>query len=657
MTPAIPLMALLCGACLSATAAAAVTRLEVKLREVLPPAVAGGLEQERLSGTVHGELDPATAANRLVTDLGLAPRNARGRVAYSATFSLVRPVDPAQDSGLLFYDVPNRGNGRATPDAAGHAHLVSGWQGDIPPTAGLQTLQVPVARRPDGQPLVGPVLVRWTDVPSSARSRPLLRGLGAGVPAPPPLALDDAAATLRRRLPGDATGELVPRRDWTFADCSRSAFPGRPDGRHLCLREGFDPRYAYELRYLAKDPPVLGIGFAAVRDLVEHLRGGALGRRPRHALAFGASQSGNFLRSFVHLGFNRGEQGGRVFDGILPFIAARQVPLNLRFGVPGGAAGPYEAGSEGTLWWGDYVDPRGDGRSSSLLQRCRASDSCPKVMEVFGSAEFWGLRMSPDLVGLQADRDIGLPDNVVRYYIAGTTHGGGRGGFEVRPIDPPPGCLLPANPNPMSDTLRALTAALVAWVRDGTPPPPGRAPRLDAGDLVEPTAQAMGFPRILGQPLPDGHLHPFPAQGFGPGFRAADVSGQMEWLPPRLDADWPQRVPRVDADGNETSGVVTVHQQVPLGSYLGWNVARSGFEQGRACGFNGGYIPFARSRAERERRQDPRPSLEERYGDHEGFVQRVRAAAARQVAAGLLLPEDAARLVSEAAASEVLLPR
>ena len=103
-----------------------------------------------------------------------------------------------------------------------------------------------------------------------------------------------------------------------------------------------------------------GIGFAATRDLIAFLRTpqneNPVGADVRHAIAQGNSQSGNYLRSFLHLGFNQDERGGRVFDGMNPNIAARQLAMNIRFAAPSGAAEMYEPGSEGVLWWDDYTD-------------------------------------------------------------------------------------------------------------------------------------------------------------------------------------------------------------------------------------------------------------------------------------------------------------
>jgi hypothetical protein len=196
--------------------------------------------------------------------------------------------------------------------------------------------------------------------------------------------------------------------------------------------------------------------------------------------------------------------------------------------------------------------------------------------------------------------------------------------------------------------------ALIAWVKDLIEPPPSRYPTLAAGDLVAPNAEAMGWPPIPGAPRPDGHLNPFIEQNFGPRLIARDLTGAVTHLPPRVARTFPSLVPRVDADGNETSGIRSVQLQVPLGTYLGWNETKAGFAKGQACGFEGGFIPFAKTRTERIASGDPRPSLEERYGDHGGFVARVRGAVAEQQAAGWLLPEDAALLLTQAEQSDVL---
>ncbi|WP_404710355.1 alpha/beta hydrolase domain-containing protein [Sphingomonas sp. MMS24-J13] len=631
--------------------------------------LSGPIPYRILRGHFEGALDPAMPGNAIITDLAAAPRDGRGRVAYGATFEIALPLDPAQASGLLFYDVPNRGNGKAQPDPAGHIRVVSGWQGDIDPAPGLQTATVPIAKGANGASLTAPAMARFIDMPAGATTQPITGGIGRPAARPLPASLDPRRARLFRQAGDTDPGEAIAPADWAFADCRTVPFPGTPDPTSLCLRAGFDPHFAYTLVYQGRDPKVLGIGFAATRDLVSFLRHAKaddagtpnpVAEMVRWTVASGTSQSGNYLKSFINLGFNADEGGAIVFDGVNPNIAARQVPLNIRFGVPGGAATLYEPGSEGTLWWGRYDDKvRGRG-VSSLLDRCTASRTCPKIVETFGSTELWGLRMAPGLIGTDARADLPLPANVRRYYFPGVTHGGSSaGGISLDGDKPWPGapqCSLAWNPNPSAPTLRALQAALIAWVETGKAPPPSRYPTIAAGELVPADAKHMGWPAIPGAPTPDGKLNVFLDYDFGPGFHYADLSGVLSRLPPGIRRTIPALVPRVDADGNETAGVPSVQHLVPLGTYLGWNVLAQGYGTGGPCSFVGGFIPFAHSRAERERTGDPRPSLEERYRDHAGFVARVRAVADRQVAAGWLLSDDAARIVADAEASAVLKP-
>lgn len=666
MSPFITSRLLLAGALLApALSHAHVTRFVIESRGPLP-AAGDGPRYELLRGYFVGEVDPVAAHNALITDLALAPRNARGRVEYRATFAIAKPVSLRESSGVLVYEVPNRGRGEPGADRNGHIQVSSGWQGDLEPAAQRQSATVPVARRRDGKPLTGDALVRFVDMPAGTSTLPLVAGLMGLSKRPVPVSMSSEEARLFYQARGSDVRTTVAPADWAFADCRTQPFPGTPDSGRICLRGGFDPARAYTLVYRARDPLVLGLGFAATRDLNAFLRhagtdnpqaASPLTGAVRAVIGTGTSQSGNFLRSYVHLGFNADEQGRIVFDGINPHIAGRQLPLNLRFGVPGGASSAYEAGSEGIQWWGDYHDVvRGRGKGS-LLERCLATKTCPKIVETFGSAEFWGLRMSPNLVGTAATEDIPLPANVRRYYFPSVTHGGAReSGFATvaqARFPGQPACTMQDNPNPSSDTLHALRDALLRWVIDGAEPPVSRYPTLSAGDLVAPTAAAMGWPAIPGAPVPDGKINNFVDYGFGKSFRYRDVSG-IAAQPPVVRRVLPSLVPRVNEDGNETAGLPSVQLQVPLGTYTGWNENAEGYERGRGCGFSGGFIPFARTRAERLVRQDPRPSLEERYGSHEGFVARVRQAVAAQQAAGLLRDEDAARLLSQAQASDVL---
>ena len=647
-------------------ASAQVTRLEITSRDDVAKGQSFGSAGPyvNIRGRAHGELDPRDRRNRIIQDIDLAPRNARGHVEYVATFSLMMPADLAKSSGVLVYSVVNRGNGTATAGPEGHISLVSGWQGDVAATATNQTIQVPVAHNRDGSPITGPVLARFSDLPGGTNTASIRVGsLGTGFYAPASLDTSRAKLTFHTsettagRIGGEGT---VAPGDWAFADCRTTAFPGTPDPSRICLKGGFDPSRLYDLVYTAKDPLVLGIGFAATRDLVDffrHASADAAGTanpvagKVTHSVALGTSQSGNFLKTFVHLGFNEDAAGRALFDGILPYIAGRQLSMNVRFAAPGGAAGLYEPGSEPVLWWGKYTDTMRGRKEGSLLGRCARTSTCPNVIEAFGATEFWGLRMSPGLVGTDAKRDIALPGNVRRYYMPGTNHGGGQGGFAIaQPANER--CALPQNPNPMADTHRALVAALVEWVTKGTAPPPSRYPTLAEAQLAPAATVAASFPKIPGVAVPD--VNYVLDYELGPAFRYEDISGVIVRQPPAVKRAVPTLVSRVNEDGNETAGVASPLHQAPLGTYLGWNVTAAGFFKGQICGFSGGYVPFAVTRAEREQSGDPRRSIEERYGTQEGYVCAVRRAADALVRDRFLLREDADRQLAAAGKSRIL---
>jgi hypothetical protein len=592
-------------------------------------AVSGLKAGETLHGHFSGELDPKDPHNSLITDIQFAPRNAKGFVEYTATFQLWKPVDMSTTNGVLYYSVPNRGNATLTAFPDNRINVISGWQGDVTPAANKQSIAVPIAHNPDGSPITGPVIERLINLTGNTAA--LNTAAYVALNYQTPATLDTSQATLRK------SGQPIPAADWAFADCTAKPFPGTPDPTKICVKAGFEPNTEYLIRYTAKDPLVLGIGFAATRDLNSFLRyadkddfgnPNPVAGKIKWAIGQGNSQSGNFIRTFINLGFNQDEQNRIVWDGANPHIAARQLALNIRFGLPGAAAGPYEPGSEGILWWSDYEDKTRHLPKAGLLDRCRATNTCPKIIETFGSLEFWYLRESPNLVGTDAKADIPLPPNVRRYYFPGTSHGGGRGGFSSDAPKPPNGCVLPANPNPERDTTRALDLALIDWVTKGKEPPPSRYPTLAHGDLVPPP--------------PGTPFNTLPIYDFGSNFIAKDLSGVISKEPPAIRGTVPMLVPKTGPDGNETSGVPSVLLSAPLGVYLGWNTVSEGADKGKICGLSGGYKPFSK------------PELEKRYTNHQGYVDAVKKAADRAVREGFLLPEDANRLVSEAAASNVL---
>jgi alpha/beta hydrolase family protein len=637
---------------------------------------------ETLAGRAFGELDPNDPHNRVITDIRLAQRNRNGKVEYVASFFLVKPIDMSKGSRLMWHDVPNRG-GRITigegERAVGDVGLSSGWQGDnsgnTAPGDNNDYVIVPVAKNPDGSPVTGLVMGRIVNA-SGPDSRPMIVNAN---PVPyKPATLETTKATLNTHASETADGTIgdtrtIPSGDWAWAKCSASSpFPGTPDPTQICLRNGFDPKLLYQVVFTAQDPYVLGIGYAAFRDVASFFRNATqdeegtpnpLANRISWVISRGRSQSGNFLRGFLSLGFNQDERNRKVHDGAWPIIAGRRVPLNVRFSQPDGALKLYEGGSEGPQWWVPVADAVRGLPAAGLLDRCTASNTCPKIIEHMGAAEAWALNLSPGFVGTTADRDIPIPSNVRRYYIPSTQHGGGNGGFNITPLNAPacPGPnfgrgILAANPVPHTETVNALRVHFRNWVMKDTPPPPSTYPTLAQGFLVDPTKEATGFPTIPGVPAgaPTGLVSPLLDYDWGPDFNYVDGSGVPSKVPPTVKRAIRMKVPRVDPDGNELGGVPVVLRDAPLGTYLGWNVVAEGFHKGKICNYAGGMIPFAQTKAERMASGDPRLSLEERYKSHDGYVEAVKAAAAKATAQGFLLQADADALVAQAAASNVL---
>jgi Alpha/beta hydrolase domain len=684
---------------LCAGSQARITRIVVD--ETIPYAAPAGspapaMAYEQVAGRAFGELDPKHRNNAIIQDIELA-KDADGKVRYVASFVIYKPVDMARASGLMWHDVPNRGGvfPFAPQEATfGDVMLASAWQGDNSGRTavqnkasanGLQFLQVPVARAANGDPVLGEVLGRIVNRAGPA-SQPLMVQTN---PVPyKPVNMDTRLSKLVSRTGenqrGEVTGELaIPPGDWAWAKCdAKNPFPGTPDPGQICLKNGFDPKLLYQVVFTSADPYVLGIGFAAWRDVAAFFKRAKaddagtpnpIADRMRYSITRGISQSGNYLRGWLHLGFNQAEDGSQVHDGMWPIIAGRRIALNFRWAQPDGVLELYQAGSEGPQWWLPNADPVRGGPVAGILDRCTATGTCPKVIEHFGSAEVWALKLTPEWVGTDARSDLPLPDNVRRYYIASTNHNGGAGGFDTSLPGvglPKTGAVcpgnnfgtgvLPANPVPHTQTVNALRVHFRNWVMNGTPPPSSRYPTLATGQLAEANKAALGFPTLPGlrasAPESD-FIMPVFDYDWGPQFNFADGSGVPTNAVPRIRNIVKMLAPKVDADGNEVGGVPVVLLDAPLGTYLGWNVTAGGekpFHKDQICNYVGGMVPFARTPDERKTNNDPRLSLQERYGSHNGYVAAVTKAAARAVAEGFLLPVDATALINAADASAVL---
>jgi hypothetical protein len=422
---------------------------------------------------------------------------------------------------------------------------------------------------------------------------------------------------------------------------------------------------------------VLGAGTAAFRDVASFFRYDTMGIdggdiNPiagwiTKAIIRGVSQSGNFVRHFIYLGMNQDESNRIVHEGAWPLIAGRRVANDSRWGQPDGVLELYQMGSEGPQWWYPWPDVVRGLPTKGILDSCTLTHTCPKIIETFGGAEVFALKMTTEWVGTSADLDIPVPRNNRRYYLPSSTHGGGNGVTDENPPFAaancpgnnwsPAGGALRANPVPATGLVNRMRVALRDWVMLGTLPPPSRYPTLAGRNLVDPTQAAMGFPSgIPGIPdsifNPDNFVNPVLDYDWGPDFNHSDATGTPVAVP-GIRSVIRMKVPAVDADGNELGGVPTVQRDAPLGTYLGWNITPSGFHAGQQCNYVGGMVPFARTTAERLSTGDPRQSLQERYGSHAGYVAAVTAAANNAFGQGYLLAADRDTLIAQAVASNV----
>jgi len=621
----------LCTLLLAVPAAARLTQLTIQSQEPFADGASFGSAGPyvRIQATAHGELDPKDTANAGIAMLDLAPRNARGMVEYDTDVFILRPADPARGNGVLLYDVTNRGNkllmswlndapeppngnvndprsladaGNAFTFRRGDTMVWSGWQPEAATANNGMSIRVPVVTR-DGLGVVRRIRHEFIAGSRGVEAMPRIR-------LPYPVAnMEGAHLTVRSRS-ADAPTPLAPDE---FAWMDSSTIQLLPFGTMPT------PRRIYDLTYLAIRPTVDGIGFAATRDLVSQMR-----TEPgiKRTLAIGVSLSGRFLRHFLELGMNRDEAGHRVFDGVLPHISgAGKVFANEPFAMPFRTATQHEDRFYPEVW-----PPFGYGPGLSLLH---GDGSDPLVIESNTSTEYW--QKGASLVHTDASgADVALPSGVRMMLVAGTQHGGHAG------VSNTPGyCANPRNPNSAGPALRAMLSNLDAWVGAGTLPPDSMVPH--RGDETGVPATAIHMPTV-------------PGVTWAPGDNP--IGQPVDWTnPPAAPVQpFPTMVPAIDADGNEVAGLRLPHLAAPLGTYTGTNVYKD--VPTELCDRDGMFIPFARTRADRERSGDPRLSLEERYGSREAYVAKVKAAVDALVAARLILAEDAARYVAAAAASD-----
>jgi hypothetical protein len=629
----------------------AVVRLEVTRREPVlggAPFGAGG-PYEKIEGVLHLAVDPSAPVHEPIADLGLAPRNARGLVESSADFYLLRPLT---GSRRLLLDIPNRGrkialgmfnstprsNDPTTREDFGNGFLMRhgyavawiGWQPDVPRRDGMMALTVPrvpgVSER-----------VRCEFRPN-ARVDAL--PLADRYHIPHPVArLDDPEAELHVREHAEAPAVAVPRGAWRF-----------PDAGSVVLDGGFEPGRIYECYYRAENPPVVGLGFTAVRDTAAFLRWGTAGEgnpcagQIERSYVFGVSQSGRFLRHLLYLGLDEDETGRFAWDAVIPHVAGgRRGEFNCRFGQPSLNA-VHAVGSLFPFTDGEQADPI-TGQRGALLDRLAGRARPPRIFTINTAAEYWRGDGSLVHTDVAATRDVTPPPWVRQYLFAGTQHT--PGALPPPPADPNTGGRgrHPFSVVDYSPLLRAALVNLDRWVSEGVEPPPSAVPRLADGTAVAAETTRAVYAAIPGVRFPDRIPRPVRLD-FGPRVDRGIVD-----LPPKIGAPYVTVVSAVDADGNDRAGIRPPELRVPVATFTGWNPRHP--DQGAPgdlMSMMGSTLALARTAAERARTGDPRPSLEERYGGRDRYLAQVRRDAEAMVADRHLLAEDVDAVVERAGA-------
>jgi hypothetical protein len=581
------------------TTQAAVLRVEVADRAD----VANAPGYERISGKVFFAVDPKLPANRAIVDIDLAPRNAQGLVEFSASMLVLRPKDAAKSNGTALLEISNRGGTSLTNSLnlndqflleRGFTVAWIGWEADMPDRPGIIKLYAPQAAGVSG-PVRAEIVVQKRSTSENLGDRNML---------PYPVA-DASSATLTVRDAPEGPRTVIPRTQWRLS----------AGGTHAEYDAGFEPGRIYEVVYTSKDPVVAGLGMASVRDFAAYLK-----RHPvnstgqdstdiKRVMTLGISQSGRFLRTYLYDGFNADEQGKQVFEGVWAHIAGGGMGgFNARFAQPSRSSGEYTAF--------DYPNKLPPFTTEELLAKSRAAGVAPKLFLTNGSQEYWG--GGEALIHTTADgkRDAPIPSNARIYYVAGTSHGTSNADFTGTAQ------ITAGNTMEWKFFQRAMVVAMNDWITRGVEPPPSQVPSISKGELVE--VAALKFPKLPGVNTPKYAFHA-PRLDFGPEFAS---KGIPLFEPPKVGAPFPALVPRVDDDGNETSGIRMPELRVPLATYTGWNLRdpKTGAPD-HLVPLTGGRILFPKTRAGREKSGDPRRSIEERYRDQQDYLTRTEAVA------------------------------
>ncbi len=624
---------------------------------------------ERIRGRLTFTADPNAPENQTIVDLKLAPRDAQGRVVYAADFIILKPLDPTRSNSRILYEVNNRGslnmlatfnNARSSnlPEAQEHAGngflfeqgytlISSGWTWDVAPGEGRLRADLPTAG--DGARMVTGRVNGEISVNEATDSA---KHVGLFALGYPPVNPEEAEAVLTIRTSALGPRTPIARSQWKFGRKQNGQMFYDPS--YITLEGGFKPGAIYTVTYTAREPRVIGLGLASIRDAVSFFRYhradriGApnpllepKGELPKHAIAYGHSQSGRLLNAFVYGGFTADGRNRPVFDGIYAGMpGAGRGSFNYRFAQVSRHFSPDIELDYPTDWF-----PFSTGTSTDPVTKVTASaidkaqnTFVPKLFIVNGASEYWARSASLNHINVDGSADI-VPDERTRvFFMAGAQHnparGGDRGQFNV--------CRNPLDYRPLS---RALLMHLDAWATTNHEPPKSAVPQLvdnSAGSLNQYTE---AFPKIPAVRLPTQLLEP-PRLDFGPRFASEGIADNV---PPKVGQTYSVRVPMPDDNGLDMGGLRLPELEVPLGTYVGWNIQNAATGAPERLGrWDGSFFPFPRTETERKAINDPRKSVAERYPTREAYLEAYSTAAVAMAEKELILAMDVNPMIERA---------
>ncbi|MCB2107731.1 MAG: hypothetical protein KDE14_08535 [Rhodobacteraceae bacterium] len=626
---------------------------------------------EQLTGRMTYAVDPNADDNKVVADVANAPRDAGGKVVFSADFMILKPIDPARANGRLLYEVNNRGGvgslgffndaasalrGASKDEQAGNGFLFeqgytlvsSGWTWDVPPGPNRLRADLPTATV-DGRAVTGAV----TGEIAVTRPTESAQHIGMLSVGYAPVDLGDPSAVLTKRDHASDTRRPIPRDRWRFGRNVDGVF--YPDPAWITLEGGFTPGAIYNVTYTAREPRVVGLGLIAIRDTLLFLRGarrdafGGInpltengGDLPTTVIGFGISQSGRLLSNMLLLGLTGDASGRRAMDGLFIHVAGGgKGSFNYRFAQSSRHFSPDVEMDYPTDFapfsTASVTDPL-SGTTSNLFDRAISRGTIPKVFFVNTSAEYWARAASLIHTTHDGAEDVAPHPSARLYFVAGGQHGaassGSRRNFSA--------CRNPLDYRPM---MRALLLQLDAWVTQGREPEPTTVPRLADNQLTDLTAYVAAFPEIPAARTPVRFLEP-PRLDFGPRF---DTEGIADIVPPKPGPNYVTRVPVPDADGIDQGGLRMPEVSVPLGTYTGWNLQNADTGAPERLGrWDGSFFPFARDENERIATRDSRISIAERYATRDDYVRAVAEQTLLMAERELILGADVNPLIERA---------